>query len=261
MPEWCDRRGRNAWDLMAVVLAVRGPHRVCNTSVAAQGAHRSRWPCGYTLMPGYNQVDHITGQNTWTDEGDLRLRASGQAEMRSGNGRGHFEAWMDESNYSSVAAEIDRLLLRLPTATPPPGSPPVSPPSPPLNGPPPPPPPSPRPSPPPEPWLAAHAAASSHPPQTFPPSPTLPSAPQEEWGTSGQLPSSTVAVLLLGSGGVALLAWAYLRSRSAGERLREAPPPSKDAKRKVTSRRRAKQRAAAVAAEEETKGLARGTDS
>ena len=50
LPEWCDRRGRNAWDLMAVALAVRGP-----------AGH-------YKLFPGVNRLDRRTGRNTWQDD-------------------------------------------------------------------------------------------------------------------------------------------------------------------------------------------------
>lgn len=48
LPGWCTSHGRAAWDLMAVLLAVRGP-----------GVH-------YTLQPGYNRIDPSgSGQNTW----------------------------------------------------------------------------------------------------------------------------------------------------------------------------------------------------
>ena len=50
LPTWCDARGRNAWDLMAVVLAVRGAGRF------------------YKLLPGFNAVDTSTGLNLWRDE-------------------------------------------------------------------------------------------------------------------------------------------------------------------------------------------------
>ena len=44
LPKWCDESGRSSWDPMAVLLAVRGPQRF------------------YSLEPGYNRVDAVSGQ-------------------------------------------------------------------------------------------------------------------------------------------------------------------------------------------------------
>ena len=111
LPEWCDARGRNAWDLMAVVLAVRDTGRY------------------YHLMPGANTMDEMSGRNTWQDDPNGPWTR---------NSFGHFQAWMPDNGieYNATSDEIDELLSQLPKATPPP-----SPPQPPAKPPPPPPPP------------------------------------------------------------------------------------------------------------------------
>eukprot|EP00966_Prymnesium_polylepis_P138835 3208259-Prymnesium_polylepis.1 len=105
LPEWCDGRGRNAWDLMAVVLAVRG---------------RGEF---YKFFPGVNVVDRLSGRNTWTDDPFEWQPARDDS--------GHFQAWMPDSGsfseegervsqgveYNATANEIDKLLLRAPTGT------------------------------------------------------------------------------------------------------------------------------------------------
>lgn len=193
LPEWCDEKGRNAWDLMAVLLAVRGPGEF------------------FKLMPGVNHMDYKTGKNRWEDlpcEGrSCRNRARAQAELARGAGRGHFQAWMPEANYSAVASEIDELLLQVPLATPPPIPPPSSPPSlPPSPAPPPPlrPPPSPSPAPP---RLAFLPPSATQPPQV--PPPTLPPIilQPQSWlaaAAASMNPPNSFALILLLVGAVLL---------------------------------------------------------
>ncbi len=57
LPSWCDRHGRNAWDLMAVVLAVRGKGKY------------------YKLMPGSMTFDARSGKNQWQDNHDFPPRS------------------------------------------------------------------------------------------------------------------------------------------------------------------------------------------
>ena len=120
MPDWCSARGRNAWDLIAVLIAVRG--------TGPPGYHR--------LMPGGNAFDAATGLNTWRDEPH-------KAQW------GHFQLWSPEDSYNKTADEIDRLLLQTPANKFPP-SPPQPPSPPPPHNPPPSPPPPPPPPPPPK---------------------------------------------------------------------------------------------------------------
>jgi hypothetical protein len=47
LPDWCGQRGRSAWDLMAVELAVRGPSTY------------------YALEPGVNTITRYNGANEW----------------------------------------------------------------------------------------------------------------------------------------------------------------------------------------------------
>jgi hypothetical protein len=142
LPDWCDAKGRNAWDLMAVVLGVRGV-----------GSH-------IHLMPGTNTMDAQTGRNSWED--DPRGPSA-----RPNFDYGHFQAWMKDASmddgaaYAATGNEIDELLLRLPTAA-----------MLPLPLPPPPdiiPPPPKGPPPPPSPHVPPPSAAPFSPPTMLPP--------------------------------------------------------------------------------------------
>ena len=72
LPTWCDERGRNAWDLMAVVLAVRGTGQY------------------YRLMPGTNVMDVYSGRNRWWDDAYDQWRLPRDFTR---DGYGHFQAW------------------------------------------------------------------------------------------------------------------------------------------------------------------------
>ena len=284
LPDWCDEHGRNAWDLMAVVLAVRG------------GAPY------YRLQPGRNRIDERSGRNTWEDapceSPACRSRVRAQADLERGAGRGHFQAWMPESNYSAVAREIDSLLMRLPTATPPPSPPPARPPAPPPRPPPPPtPPPSPGPPAPPlQPDRGASVASFRQPPPPVhslllpPPGPPAfaPSSSALAWLAAGQSPLPVGAVMLLGAVAAGCALAACLRTRgfhallgragntvtregaSARRRRGSSTSPNVGSSRHASrvervgrvspkSKRLAK-RAAAEAAAEEKAGLARAVD-
>ena len=90
LSEWCTRHGRAAWDLMAVLLAVRGA-----------GDH-------YTLQPGYNAIDPAgSGRNRWW---------RGASHM----GRLHYQAVLPDTDAArrSVADELDALLIKPPSREP-----------------------------------------------------------------------------------------------------------------------------------------------
>ena len=181
LPEWCDARGRNAWDLMAVVLAVRGKGRF------------------YKLFPGINRVDVPSGRNTWSDLDPWEPREDwGSAAF------GHYQAWLPDRTadggeaYNATADEIDELLLQLPLTTPPPVPPiPASPPpSPPpsstlLSAPPPLPPPPPT-LPPPAPVTATEMAASA--------SSTLPQHHTHFWDAANRAITFAVGGVLVAVG-------------------------------------------------------------
>lgn len=86
MPTWCNHRGRCAWDLMAVILAVRGPRGF------------------YQLEAGTNVVDPHTGRNQW-------VRQANQSASGS-----QFQAGLVPALAILVGDEIDELLLRVPAA-------------------------------------------------------------------------------------------------------------------------------------------------
>jgi len=87
LPKWCNQRGRCAWDLMAVVLAVRGPRGF------------------YKLESGANVVDPHTGRNQWTRQAN---------QSAPGN---QFQAGLPPALAIPVGDEIDELLLRTPAIT------------------------------------------------------------------------------------------------------------------------------------------------
>ena len=85
LPWWCQEHGRAAWDLMAVLLAVRGPED------------------HYSIQPGFNQINPTgTGQNTW------------QPGV-SHDGSQHFQAVLPDRHRRAVGRELDELLVRTPT--------------------------------------------------------------------------------------------------------------------------------------------------
>ena len=201
LPEWCDKDGRNAWDLMAVVLAVRGTRHF------------------YKLFPGRNALYAQSGRNQWHDDETWQPK-------RLVN-HGHYQAWMSEKSYSAAAHEIDELLLPLPRATPPPGSPPA-----PLPPPSPPPPPLLPPCPPP-------SAQPSTPQMRSLPSPPCPllsplphPAPSDLVIAAPQLHSPVGSDIVIAVGGLGMAAIAlvmmlqqYFRSFPIGRRLTRISPP------------------------------------
>ena len=106
LPYWCDSKGRNAWDLMAVVLAVRGPQK------------------SYSLVPGKNEIDARSGRNTWHSEN--------QSKSDYGLNATQWQAYLPADLYSTVENEIDQLLLSPSRALPPQLPPPPAPPNKPL---------------------------------------------------------------------------------------------------------------------------------
>ena len=99
LPSWCNEAGRNAWDLMAVDLAVRGARNY------------------YFLQPGRNTVERHSGRNVW-------LQASNQSDVNAAQ----YQAFLPELWRGDVARQIDELLL-LPTRAIPPSPAPPGPPS------------------------------------------------------------------------------------------------------------------------------------
>ena len=151
LPTWCEPQGRNAWDLMAVMLAVRGPGKY------------------YQLVPGRNWVDPETGRNVWqnaTTDGRSVLVEDVSTLSTFGASFSQFQAYAAPGKFSVIGSEIDQLLLRNPLATSP-SVPPSTPPPAPTTKPPPPP----------------FSTSSPPPPLPYPtspfasPSPPLPRAP------------------------------------------------------------------------------------
>ena len=164
LPTWCGKGGRNAWDLMAILLAVRGPGDL------------------YKLVPGRNWIESETGRNVWTNAtSDGRAVLNADLTSLARLGYSQFQAHVAPELHEKVGNEIDALLSRTPSATPPPSDPPLlSPPPPPQRSPPPPqrsPPPPQRSPPPPVPLPPSPPPPKPSPSPKPPPPPFASSSP------------------------------------------------------------------------------------
>ena len=205
LPEWCTPKGRNSWDLIAVMLAVRG------------AGDR------YNLVRGQNRVvEPETGRNQWTNwDGtvgatDSSLSANGPSNFPDA----HYQAYLPPEFYAAVGDEIDELLMRHPRWAPPPAPPPPVPPHQPPNPPQPPCPSSPPappaspptpPSPPP-PQLESPGAPPAAPPPPPPARPPIP--PPPEVFVSSMIVSAGL-LFAIGIGCVALCALSSFTWRKA----------------------------------------------
>lgn len=199
---FCTGQGRAAWDLQAVLLAVRGPEGL------------------YAMQPGSQHFDAQSGKNFWTTDANTSSSSwpngasQWQAELSAG--------WSTERpiKIRRLVDELNGLLLQSPARHPsPPPSPAPSPPAPPNPPPPSPlpiaPPPSPLPiAPPPSPLPIA-------PPPLWPPSLPLP-CPSLPLSPSPPTPSpapSTPSAMNTSTVSVAATAVAGALSTSAGWQL------------------------------------------